>query len=60
MTVTSVNPLVVGAEPIENPSPPAGLVLVTSILGLLVALAVLSPDLVDLIRLRSRGGSSHL
>jgi len=60
MTVTSLNPLIVGAEPIENPSPPAGLVLATSILGLLVALAILSPDLVDLVRFRFRGGSSDL
>lgn len=60
MMVASINPLIVGADSIENPIPPPGLVLATSILGLLVALAILIPDLLGRFFFRSGGRRSKL
>jgi hypothetical protein len=50
MNVTAVNPLLAGVDPIENRAPRSDVLLATSVLGLLLALALLLPDLGRLTR----------
>ena len=45
MSVMAVNPLLPGVEPVQARIPPSEILLGTSILGFLVALALLLPDL---------------
>lgn len=46
MSVMAVNPLLPGVEPVQARIPPSEILLATSILGFLVALALLLPDFI--------------